>query len=204
MALSFHLKNPNYLEQLHLEALGKYNPWFLLLVVEEVNSAPNRFLKRIRILKVYLLHLFIYQIAHPKIDCNSFKKSLDGTEEFYVEEINGKCYLYSNKKFTFSGGRGFCRSQGGKLAEPKSLRINSMIFDGIPEKGLYWIGIKKDLGRWRWDSTHLPVRMAMNWGKNQPNSGGDACVYMYSEGSGSRSDSNCSATYPVLRVICEL
>ena len=33
-----------------------------------------------------------------------------------------------------------------------------MIFDGIPEKGLYWIGIKKDLGRWRWDSTHLPVR----------------------------------------------
>ena len=121
-----------------------------------------------------------------------------------MEEINGKCYLFSNKKFTFSGGRGFCRSKGGKLAEPKSLRVNSMIFDAIPEKGLYWIGIRKDLGRWRWDSTHLPVTMAMNWGKNQPNSGGDACVYMYSEGSGSRSDSRCSTTYPVLRVICEL
>jgi len=109
-----------------------------------------------------------------------------GTSQF----DNSTCFWYSSKRRRYARAAAVCRNRGMSLASVHSQEENDFIYHMATEYA--WIGLADEDGTnaFEWvDGTALGY---VNWGRGQPNNGGDEACVRLTRDSGRWYDAGCT------------
>ncbi|XP_051955019.1 E-selectin-like isoform X3 [Xyrauchen texanus] len=113
----------------------------------------------------------------------------------------GWSYHYSTKTMDWEDARNWCRQNYTDMVAIQNKEEISHLHNFLPKpnKGYYWIGMRKTDGIWTWVGTNKRLsKKAENWASNEPNNGGnnEDCVEMYikrGKDDGKWNDMSCSS-----------